>query len=85
MPFGAEPTWESERLAAGAARDAIGTSIAESTELAATPRIQFTEVEMNRNSTFKTCLLAASSLTLIALAGCANPPAETAGKKTTRQ
>jgi len=37
---------------------------------------------MNGNSAIKTCLLAASMLTLIALAGCDKPaPAETAGKK----
>jgi hyperosmotically inducible protein len=37
---------------------------------------------MNSNNAVKTCLLAASSLTLIALAGCDKPaPAETAGRK----
>ena len=37
---------------------------------------------MNGNNAIKTCLLAASSLALIALAGCDKPqPAETAGKK----
>jgi hyperosmotically inducible periplasmic protein len=37
---------------------------------------------MNANNTIKTCVLAASSLALIALAGCDKPaPAETAGKK----
>jgi len=37
---------------------------------------------MNANNAIKTCLLAASSLALIALAGCDKPaPAETAGKK----
>ena len=37
---------------------------------------------MNGYSPIKTCLLAASSLTLIALAGCDKPaPAETAGRK----
>ena len=37
---------------------------------------------MNSNTGIRTCLLAASSLALIAVAGCDNPrPAETAGKK----
>ena len=38
---------------------------------------------MNRNSAIKTCLLAASSLALIALAGCDKPApsAESAGRK----
>lgn len=37
---------------------------------------------MNRNTSIKSCLLVAASLTLIGLVGCDNPsPAETAGKK----